>query len=316
MYLSVIISAYSLDRYRDLTEVLDGLKKQKFGSFEKIVVIDENKELFNNINEYIKINKIDNIKTIFNPDNRGLSYSRNLGIENSTGSIIAFVDDDAIPFENWTKSIIKTFEEDKLIGAVTGDIIPLWEHESLSWFPRELHWMISCSYVMTPKIKQDFDRGFGTNMAFKREVFNKAGNFDTKFGINGKRWVGGDDTEMFLRVKKLGMKTVFNPETCVQHKVYKHRVKTRNIIKRAFNGGYSVFLMKRKLDYQLSDSKEQGYLRYLLLRFYPFKFKELISKPSLTILKQIFAVSIVVFFESAGYMYGILGYKAEKDNLA
>jgi GT2 family glycosyltransferase len=307
--LSVVVSAYSLDRYHDLTEVLDGLNKQTYDSFEKVVVIDKNKELFNNISDYIKINGINNVKTIFNPENRGLSYSRNLGIENSTGSIIAFIDDDAIPSRNWAKSIIETFEEDKFIGAVTGDIFPLWEYEDLSWFPKELHWMISCSYVMTPNTKQNFDRGFGTNMAFKREVFLKAGNFDTTFGINGKKWVGGEDTEMFLRVNKLGMKIIFNPEIYVQHKVYRHRVEIRNVIKRAFNGGYSVSLMKKKLNYTVLDSKENRYFKHILLKFYPSKFKEFILKPSVILLRQIFAVSIVLFFELAGYMYGAFGYK-------
>lgn len=315
MDLSVIISAYSLDRYRDLTEVLDGLNKQTYNSFETIVVIDKNIELFNNISEYIKTNRIKNVNIIFNPENKGLSYSRNLGIENSTGSIIAFIDDDAIPSRNWAKNIVENFEEDNLIGAITGDIFPLWESEDLSWFPKELHWMISCSYVMTPNTKQYFDRGFGTNMAFKKEVFLKAGNFDTTFGINGKKWVGGEDTEMFLRVKDLGMKVVFNPDIYVQHKVYSYRVKTRNVIKRAFNGGYSVSLMKKKLNYTVLDSKENRYFKHILLNFYPSKFKELILKPSVILLKQIFTVSIVIIFELAGYIYGVWDIRPETENL-
>lgn len=309
MKLSVVTSAYSIDRINDLKDLLDGLSNQTCKLFETIIVIDKNKELLERINEYIDKNSFKNMHIIFNPENKGLSYNRNIGIKNSSGDIIAFIDDDAIPFDNWGKAIIETFEEDENIGAVTGEIIPLWEHEEMSWFPKELHWMLSCSYVMTPTTKQEFERGFGTNMSFKREVFDRAGTFDTNLGINGKKWVGGEDTDMFLRVKKLGMKIIFHPDVCVKHKVYKYRIETKNLIKRAFNGGYSVALMKNELEYELSQSTENSYLKHLMFRFYPTKFLESVTNPSLILLKQAYVVTIVMFFEFSGFVYGICSNK-------
>lgn len=305
MMISVVISAYSLDRYYDLTDVLNGLNKQTYRSFEAIVVIDKSKELFNKINEYINANRIENIKIIFNPENKGLSYSRNIGIKYSTGSIVAFIDDDAIPSSGWIENIIDTFSEDKNIGAVTGDITPLWEDNDMSWFPKELYWMISCSYIMTPTTKTEFERGFGTNMAFRREIFDKVGYFDTNFGINGKKWVGGEDTDMFLRLKNINLKVIFNPNVRVQHRIYLSRLNPRNIIKRSFNGGYSVALMKKAIKYKLKGSTESEYLRHIFCIFFPKRFKWFVLSPSKIIFKQMTTVFIVMFFEGLGYLVGI-----------
>jgi len=56
--LSIVASAYSLDRYKD---------------GEIIIVIDENKELYNRTDEYISSNNLHGMKLVFNSENKGLS---------------------------------------------------------------------------------------------------------------------------------------------------------------------------------------------------------------------------------------------------
>lgn len=304
MTLSIVVSAYSLERLHDLIDVIDGINNQTYSPIEAIIVIDKNKELFDKVDIYIKINNLKNMYLIFNPENKGLSYSRNIGIENSHGSIVAFIDDDATPSVDWAKHIVETFNEDSLIGAVTGDVIPKWEFDGMSWFPKELYWMLSCSYVMTPTKKQEFERGFGTNMAFKRSVFNTLGTFDINLGINGKKWVGGEDSDMFLRVKKSGMKIIFDPKVQVQHKIYSYRIKIKNLAKRAFNGGYSVVLMKKLVKYSLYNSTEHKYVEHLIFNFFPKVLRGIFTKFSLISIKQMFAVILVLSFESIGFIYG------------
>lgn len=301
--LSIVASAYSLDRYNDLIDLLNGIEQQTYKDGEIIIVIDENKELYNRTDEYISSNNLHGIKLVFNSENKGLSYSRNIGITHATGDIIAFIDDDAIPDPEWAETIINTFNDDN-VGAVTGDVIPLWEHEEMSWFPKELHWMISCSYIMTPDQKEEVERGFGTNMAFKRDLLDDAGMFDTNLGIKGNNWVGGEDTDMFLSIKEAGKKVIFNPDARVLHKVYAYRTKTKNIIKRAFDGGVSVAVMKKVRRYDMKNSTEDAYLKRLLFGFYPKVFRELVRKPSIIPVKQMAAVGAVLMFEGIGYLYG------------
>ena len=309
MCLSVVVSTYSLDRYNDLIDLLDGLNEQTCKSFEVIVVIDKNKELFDKISKYIEVKAIINTNVIFNPKNNGLSYSRNIGVENSKGSIVAFIDDDAVPSINWVKSIIETFNEDDEIGAVTGEVVPLWEFKEMSWFPKELFWIISCSFEPISSPKMEVASGFGVNMAFRRKLVVNLGMFNTSLGINGSKWQGGEDSDMFLRIREVGKKVMFNSETRVFHKVYAHRIYLKNVLKRAFNGGSSVVFMKKVRKYDLTI--ESSYLKGLLLKFYPSQLKELILYPSIVPFKRILIVSSVIVFEGFGYLYGTMSLKTK-----
>ncbi len=307
IFVSVIISTISMKRYNDLVELLNGIKLQTYNNVETVLVIDENIELYNKIVSLVYSDQ--NIKIIFNPKNRGLSYSRNIGIENANGDIVAFIDDDAIPVPKWIESIVYTLNSIEA-GAVTGDVVPIWEKEYISWFPKELHWMISCSYIMTPNKICEIDRGFGTNMAFKKELVKKVGMFNTNLGVNGDNWIGGEDSDMFLNIKAIGKKVLFNPDAKVLHKIFTNRITLGNIIKRSFNGGISVAVMKRLREkkfknYKVNNSVEGKYLKTILFRFYPKKLNELIKNPSLLYLKQLAIVFIVMISEISGYFYGL-----------
>lgn len=299
MKISVIVSTYANDRYNDLICLLETIKSQTYSNIEPIIVVDKDKDLFDKLNNDGQFSKM---IFVFNPNNRGLSYSRNIGIKRASGDILAFIDDDAVACSDWAKALVETFDNEH-VGAVAGDIIPMWEHESMSWFPKELFWMISCSYIMTPNFKCEIDRGFGTNMAFKKNVLEKVGIFDIKLGINGKNWVGGEDTVMFLKVKDIGKKVIFNPDAKVFHKVYHYRIGMLNIIYRAFNGGNSVAVMKNVLRYNFSNSVENKYIKTLFFEFYPKTFKKLTTNTTESA-KQIMTVTLVIMAESIGYLYG------------
>lgn len=303
--ISIIISTYSEKRLSDLVDLLENIKIQSYEYCETIIVVDENKKLLNKIESLVISNNYISSKVVFNPVNKGLSNSRNIGISYSTGNIISFIDDDAIPDIKWAETIVKTFNNNE-IGAVTGDIVPLWENKGMSWFPNELYWMISCSYMMTPDYKCEVERGFGTNMSFKRDLIEKIGMFNIDLGIKGKNWVGGEDTDMFLKVSEAGKKVIFDPEARVMHKIFSDRIKLNYIAKRAFNGGRSVAMMKKVRRYNIKNSTEGKYLKSILLHYYPNKLKVLFKSPCSTKLKQIAYVSIVIFFEGIGYLFGIV----------
>lgn len=118
----------------------------------------------------------------------------------------------------------------------------------------------------------------------------------------------GEDTDMFLRVKDVGKKVVFNPGVKILHKVRADRISTQNIIKRAFDGGVSVSVMSKVRTYDISNSAENSYLKKLIFDFYPKRLKMLTSKPFESI-KQMTVVTLVIIAESIGYLSGMLWMK-------
>ncbi len=306
--LSIVVSAFSMERYEDLVEIFNKLNDQICLNFELIIIIDENFNLYDKLKLNFKNYNFENLFLIFNKNNYGLSYSRNLGIQKASGNAIAFLDDDAVPVPEWTQEIVKTFNDGKVMAA-TGDVIPLWEDPSMAWFPKELNWLISCSYIMTPSIYTEIDRGFGVNMVFRKDVFDEIGVFNTNLGISKGRWIGGEDTDMFLRVQDMKGLIIFNPNITVYHKIAKKRIYLINICKRAYNGGISVAALKSTRPYRMNKSTEYKYFFKLLYDFYPNSIIQALKKPSIEVIKKIVYVSFVILFHQIGYLHGSIKFK-------
>lgn len=302
-----MVATCLLNRYKSLVKLLDSIYKQTYGNIEVVIVVDENRLLYEKICGYKKDHDERRmLRVIFNPVNIGLSHDRNIGISGSTGDIVAFIDDDAFPGPYWISEIVDTFMENERCGAVVGDVEPLWENDGMKWFPRELYWILSCSYIMTPEDKREVERGFGVDMSFRRDLLVEAGLFNTRLGVTEKRWIGGEDTDMFLKLRDMGSVVMFNPKAKVYHQINARRIRLKSIIKRSYNGGYSVALLKKIRGYGLKNSTEDSYLKRLILEFYPRSIRSFIGSLSMVALKQMACVAVVIIFESLGYVQGLV----------
>ena len=88
---SVIIPYYK--KINHIRKTLNSVLDQTFQDFEIIIIYDDvNLDDLNIIEELVKNNH--KIKLIKNAKNLGAGLSRNIGIQNSTGKIIAFLDSD------------------------------------------------------------------------------------------------------------------------------------------------------------------------------------------------------------------------------
>jgi len=236
-----------------------------------------------------------------------LSYGRNIGLKNSGGEIVAFIDDDALPYANWSKTIIKDFLDNDNVHAIVGDVTPKWIGSEPAWFPKELLWMISCSYVLTPKKKTFVERGFGTNMIFRKRLFSEIGNFDERFGVGSNGWLGGDETEFFLRMKKKGKNILFDPAVKVKHKIKSERIRIQNILYRAFAGGLSVYNLKRYTkNYNLRNAQEGRFIKHLIKFFFPQELRKIFTQGLRYSPKALIYVTLATLSELLGYLFGII----------
>ena len=60
---------------------------------------------------------------------------------------------------------------------------------------------------------------YGLNMAFRRSVFERVGEFNSRLGRSGKKLLSGEEAELFSRIDKAGIKTVYAPDAIVLHRV-------------------------------------------------------------------------------------------------
>lgn len=124
--ISVIVPVYNVEKY--LRKCLDSLSAQTYPNLEIILVNDCSTDSSLEIcQEYQQ--KYPQIKLFSNDKNRGLSYSRNKGVKEATGSYLGFIDsDDYVPL-NYYEALMNTMKKEKS-DIVACDITLVYPHYS------------------------------------------------------------------------------------------------------------------------------------------------------------------------------------------
>lgn len=115
---SVIMSTYKTPEVF-LKESIKSILNQTYKNIEFVIVCDGDKEEYNNIKKI----KDKRIKVILNETNKGLPYSLNLAIKNSTGDYIARMDSDDIAIKDRIEKQVKFLEKNKNIGVCGTEIM-------------------------------------------------------------------------------------------------------------------------------------------------------------------------------------------------
>ena len=238
------------------------------------------------------------IKYIFEP-RRGLNVARNTGIRNASGDILIFTDDDCLPEKNWLSVTLPNFS-DSSVWACTSRIVQhtregaadLFEEvagQDLGetgrvFFPADVHFdagfiLGNVTKVFRKHMKSSapvpFGVGHGSGMAFRKEVFQKIGLFDERFG-SGAKMGGCDDIEMLYRTLKSGHNVVYEPEAIVRHK---HRFAAEDVYHTRYDYSRSaaIFLRQYRKD-PIMFIMFYGRLTQLFIKAVQYK---LLRKPEL-----------------------------------
>lgn len=315
--ISIITTSYTMERFKDVTELLDSIQEQSYGNIETIVVAERSPELAENIRNYVQKKDYPNVLVLYNQGDWGLSSARNLGIQEASGEIMAFVDDDALLFPSWAEETAKAYAADSSIVGLTGPILPLWEDASMSWFPREFYWIFSCTYWDWTE-PTEVRNGYGTNISFRREAFDLCGFFKTNLGAkgggkSGKHEPGAEETEFSLRVKyHTHKRIVYHPNIKVKHKVYRYRLTNSFIRKRAYWEGYTKAMFTRayRSDSENVLSTEHELIQRIFSRLIPSSLKLFFSQPGVA-LRRLWVTILVLACAAIGYTISNLFHRSE-----
>lgn len=113
--ISIIVCAYNTELY--ITKCIDSLIQQTHFNLEIIVIDDGSTDQTKRIlQEYEK--KDSRIILHFNKENKGLAYSRNVGLKKSTGNYIGFIDSDDYIDSNYYEQLLESIKENNADIAV------------------------------------------------------------------------------------------------------------------------------------------------------------------------------------------------------
>ncbi len=189
----------------------------------------------------------------------GPNYARKIGVEASTGEILAFTDGDCIVPKHWIKIIVENLSSPE-VGCVGGSV----------YADKSIRNNIFASYadksvmrVMPLAKKREvlsepevFKHLAFCNMAIKREALTKIGGLDTSLKTF-------EDVDTVQSICEAGYKMILDPKMYVWHK---HRQTLRGILKQthAYGMGGPKFRKKHP------KSKIAKFYRVGLTAFYIF----------------------------------------------
>lgn len=178
----------------------------------------------------------------------GKSNALNSGIREAMGEILAFMDDDVVVEPTWLQGLVGALENKEWTG-VGGRILPQRNFSPPSWMPMEGGYSV-------PGILALFDRGpesrelneavFGTNMAFRKAIFEKYGGFRTDLGPNPLNEIRAEDTEFCQRLMRAGERLGYQPSAVVYHAIPENRLTRKYLLAWWFADGRAGIRQKEK----------------------------------------------------------------------
>lgn len=146
-----------------------------------------------------------------------MTASRNIGLKQSIGDIIAYVDDDAFAHPGWLAALLSAYTAPE-IGAVGGRALNNAPDEATRNVDKigkvTSHGDLEGNFAADPGKIIPVEHIIGCNMSFRRAVLARLGGFREDFpGISGIC----EDTDMSLRVRRVGYTILFNPASVVDH---------------------------------------------------------------------------------------------------
>ncbi|HKW93341.1 MAG TPA: glycosyltransferase [Methylomirabilota bacterium] len=236
---SVVITTWN--RARLLADTLHALAAQRVSPTLKweIVVVDNNssdetKETVRRSGETSRMR----VRYVFEP-RQGQSFARNSGVEAADGAVILFTDDDILPRPDWVPAMLNTITRGDLDGA-GGRVLPLWEAEPPRWLYGRRHLLTWLALVDEDEAcaleypLMGTRRIVGASMAFRRDVFEEFGCFDTTLGHRGTRPYGGEEVEFINRLLRKGRRIAYEPSIVVHHRIGVDRLRKAFFLRRLF----------------------------------------------------------------------------------
>jgi len=244
----VTVAVCTRDRAEQLKDCLTSLSKLAYSKVDILVVdnapsTDETRKLVQS--------EFPDFRYVVEP-RPGLDWARNRAIDEARGEILAYTDDDVLVDPLWVSALVKVFQDDPAVMAVTGLVAP-FEMETQAQVLFERYGGFGRGFKRIWYHVDFTSRGdsflhigagkFGTgaNMAYRRAVFGKIGEFDPALDV-GTVTNGGGDLEMFFRVLEEGHTLVYEPAALVWHR---HRRTYKELHVQLTNHGiglYSYFM--------------------------------------------------------------------------
>lgn len=173
--------------------------------------------------------------------NQGLSYARNRGIRESRGEYIAIIDDDERIAPQFISAYVSLFDSVPEAVAAGGPIVAEYVAGRPSWMSRYTERPIANTLYLGDRVRE-FPAGRipgGGNMALRRSAVKRYGVFDISLGRVGSSLVGGEESDLFERLRLAEAHYYYAPAAVMYHVIPPEKLSVDYFSRLCYNVGVS-----------------------------------------------------------------------------
>lgn len=219
--ISVIICTYNREKY--LPEALQSLLEQDFDKtrFETIVVNNNSKDNTAKVCLDFITAHPDYQFYYYNEMEQGSSPARNKGARHAKGSLLIFMDDDAVAEKDFLKNTWRFHTGHPDIQGFGGRIIPRYIPAEPKWMSHYVSALVG-NFDYAPAVVEFSLNKYPleSNMAVTKKAFDEIGGFNTALpGVKGTLRITGEGKDFYFRLKEKGHRVFYVPDMVVHHVV-------------------------------------------------------------------------------------------------
>lgn len=171
----------------------------------------------------------------------GVSHARNRGIAESSAELVAIIDDDERINPGFIRAYVEFFDAHPEAVVAGGRIIAEYPTGRPRWMSRYTE-----APIANPMDFGDAVRLFpagripgGGNMALRRSTMVRYGGFDPSLGRVGGKLVGGEECDLFERLRRDGQNSWYVPDAVMWHIIPPEKLTSDYFRRLCYNVGVS-----------------------------------------------------------------------------
>jgi len=251
----------------------------------------------------------------------GLHSGRHRGMIESSGEILAYLDDDAEIEKDWLIGIEKNFKDNELV-LLGGNNYPNWTQTPPKWLRRmweeakESNGYLGALSLIESDSTNNMNARlvFGCNFIIRKSALKKIGGFHPdSLPEQFLSFRGDGETYVSNKIIELGMKVKYDSRVSIRHAVTKERMSSKYFRKRAFNQGVSNSYSDLRRGFTQSSRSGNKYKLTVLLKLSIHMVRRTLRRPTVSTLRIEINRMSCFLSTQRGYKWHQNQYKNSKD---